>query len=223
GGAAGRSLTAVEARCAPVPAGSVEVPSAGVVSSPGRLRPRLRRYAQAPAPITSTPPPLPAIRASRASGSTGHLRGSGEAGDAARSAVSVGGFTRPPAPGGRCDAAPSASGAGGVPSIRSPCGLLVVPRRPQLRQCDREQYPEREQHGEDQEGDDCEGQVHAPYSALRGAHAVRRAVRRTPPRVRVTDQPSSGNQIAISRAADSSESEPCTRLRITGRSSSQAR
>src|SRR5699024_2087068 len=74
-GAAGRSLTAVEARCAPVPAGSVEVPSAGVVSSPGRLRPRLRRYAQAPAPITSTPPPLPAIRASRASGSTGHLRG----------------------------------------------------------------------------------------------------------------------------------------------------
>src|SRR5699024_8725122 len=54
-GAAGRSLTAVEARCAPVPAGSVEVPSAGVVSSPGRLRPRLRRYAQAPAPITSTP------------------------------------------------------------------------------------------------------------------------------------------------------------------------
>src|SRR5699024_2647562 len=77
-GAAGRSLTAVEARCAPVPAGSVEVPSAGVVSSPGRLRPRLRRYAQAPAPITSTPPPLPAIRASRASGSTGHLRGSGK-------------------------------------------------------------------------------------------------------------------------------------------------
>src|SRR5690606_19530248 len=127
------------------------------------------------------------------------------------------------------------AGNGGLGALRAGAvtsrgGGGVVPLATQVRERDRGEDRDSERKREEQEEDNDHRHTHECHCARRTrrrAAASSAAARLTPEGARRgragARQPSSGNQIAISRAADSSESEPWTRFWITGRSCSQER